>query len=190
MLPGTLPAALSTAQAMSDFNPLGQQARRLAIAPRGGAVGSEVTVGMAGAPPKANIRIAFANLQAYELIHSVQADEQGNFTTTVKIPDWALADQVHYFFANPGGGQPRAFSDGYHVTTPDGTLNVQGVLGADVDGCVELRNAEDVVYNLVGDIGEWIPGDEVAVTGTIAAAGGCGEGVRIEVRGMTTIHHG
>jgi hypothetical protein len=175
---------------MSDLDPFDQQRRRLAIAPRGGAIGSEVTVGMAGAPPKANIRIAFANLQAYELIHTVEADQLGNFTTTVKIPDWALPDQVHYFFANPGGGQSRAFSDGYHVTSADGTATVQGILGTDADGCVELRNAEDVLYNLAGDIGEWVPGDEIAVTGTISPAGGCGEGVGIAVSGVTVIHHG
>lgn len=164
--------------------PSAQQARRLVIAPRGGAVGSEVTVGMAGAAPKASIRIAFANLQAYELIHTVVTDADGNFTTQVKVPDWAVTDQVHYFFANPGNQQPRAFSDGFHVTAADGTANVIGTLGRDVDGCIELRDADDVLYNLVGDIGGWVPGDRVAVTGSIAGTSGCGEGVAIEVHGI------
>ncbi len=174
---------------MSDPTP-SQQARRLVIAPRGGSVGSEVTVGLVGAAPKANVRIAFANLQAYELIHTVVADEQGNFTTVLKVPEWALPDQVHYLFANPGNGQPRAFSDGYHVTAVDGTAKIDGTLGADVDGCIELRNADSVVYNLMGDIGEWIPGEHVAVTGTIATGAACGEGVGIEVHEMTPIHDG
>ena len=175
---------------MSHPAPDPQQARRLAIAPRGGAIGSQVTVGMAGAAPKASIRIAFANLQAYELIHTVVTDADGNFTTQVKVPDWAVTDQVHYFFANPGNQQPRAFSDGFHVTAPDGTANVQGTLGDDVEGCVELRNADGVLYNLVGDVGTWSPGEHVTVTGSIAGPSGCGEGVAIEVHGISRAPQG
>lgn len=167
-----------------------QQARRLVIAPRGGAIGSEITVGLVGATPKASIRIAFANLQAYELIHTVVTDEQGNFTTVLKVPDWALPDQVHYLFANPGNQQPRAFSDGYHVTAADGTATIEGTLDADVGGCVELRNADNVVYNLMGDLGEWIPGDQVAVHGTIASGPTCGEGIAIDVQDISPIHDG
>ena len=171
---------------MTDLFP--QEPRRLAIAPRGGAIGSEVTVAMVGATPKASIRIAFANLQAYELIHTVVTDADGNFTTTIKVPDWALPDQVHYMFANPGNGKPRAFSDGFHVTAADGTAHVEGTLGSEVEGCVEMKNADGVLYNLVGDLPEVSPGDHVAVVGTIANAASCGgQGVAIAVTDISIL---
>ena len=160
----------------------------LAIAPRGGAIGADVTLEATGLPPQANLLIAFANLQSYQLLQSVLTDDDGSFTTTEKVPPWAMLDGVHYFFGSFSDERPLAMSDGFHVTAADGGARVEGTIGSQVEGCVELRNAADVLYHLVGGIGVQSPGDRVAVRGTIADVSSCGGlGVGMAVTDVTAL---
>ena len=163
-----------------------QEKLPLPIAPRGGAIGTEVSLGATGLPPQANLLIAFANLQSYQLLQRVTTDSEGRFTTTEKVPPWAIVGGVHYFFASFSDERPLALSDGFHVTTADGTVRVKGMIGGQVQSCVELRNTGDVLYHLVGGIGERLPGDRVSVTGTIADA--CaGPGIVIAVTDIAAV---
>jgi hypothetical protein len=95
---------------------------------------------------------------------------------------------VHYFFASFSDERPLALSDGFHVTTADGTARVRGMIGGQAESCVELRNTGDVLYHLVGGIGERLPGDRVSVTGTIANADACaGPGIAIAVTEIAAV---
>lgn len=157
---------------------LPQQKLPLPIAPRGGSIGAVVRLSAQGLPPKSSLLIAFANLRMYQLMQRVTTDETGSFLTAQEVPEWAELNGVHYFFASFDDEIPLALSEGFHVTAPDGSARVTGTIGNRAEGCVELRDAKDVLYHLVGEVGERQPGERVAVRGTIgeptACAGGAG----------------
>ena len=163
-----------------------QVAKRLTMNPRGGAIGSEVAISTAGLPPEQTMIVAFANLQSYELVRRVDTDKEGNFSATIVVPTWAELDTVHYIFVSLADERPRALSEGFHVTTTEGVAHAQGTIGRAENGCVEMKNADDVLYNLVGDIGAIRTGEQVRVTGTITDEAVCGGiGVALQVTTIT-----
>jgi hypothetical protein len=158
------------------------------IYPRGGAVGTEVTVGMARLPPLTSVRISFGSLIAYEVISRTVTDMDGNFTMIVTVPTWAEVDQPHYVLVSYGSQQPRQRSDGFHVTAADGTARVVGEIMTEGGGCVTMRNSSEVLYNLVGEMEQWPQGALVSVTGDIASASGCEkQGIAIAVREIRAV---
>ena len=166
---------------------LPQQKLPLPITPRGGAIGTEVGLEATGLPPQTNLLIAFANLQSYQLLQRVTTDDEGHFTTRQEVPPWAIVGGVHYFFASFSDERPLALSEGFHVTMADGTARVRGKIGGQAEHCIELRDSGDVLYHLVGGIGERVLGDRVTVTGTIADAAACaGPGISIAVTDITS----
>ena len=164
------------------------QQHSVVISPRGGAAGTEVTVGMAGLPPLTRVRISFGSMIAYEVIDRTVTDMEGNFTMIVTVPSWVEVDQMHYVLVSYGRGQPRQLSDGFHVTAPDGTARVVGDIRSDGGDCVALQDSSEVLYNLVGEIGQWAPGTFVSVTGDVADGSACEEqGISIAVREIKAI---
>jgi len=181
------PAALSTGHRIMTPLPPSQQ-HTVVISPRGGAAGTEVTVGMAGLPPLTRVRISFGSMIAYEVIERTVTDMDGNFTMIVTVPTWVEVDELHYVLVSYGRGLPRQRSDGFHVTAPDGTARVEGEIRTDSGGCVTLRNSSEVLYNLVGEMGQWPSGASVSVTGDIANGSSCEEqGIAIAVREISAI---
>jgi hypothetical protein len=165
-----------------------QQRLPLPLDPRGGAIGSAVVLKASGLPPDTNLLIAFANLQNYQLIQRVLTDSTGSFTATSQVPDWAILDGVHYFFASHSDEIPLALSAGFHVTAPDGTARVEGTIERPATGCVDLKNAGDVVYHLVGNVGNPQTGARVTVVGTITDPAVCnGIGPVIAVKEITSL---
>ncbi len=164
------------------IHPIPQVRLPLAISPRGGAIGTVVTLGATGLPPQSTLLITFANLQSYQLLQEVVTDGDGSFATTQVVPPWAQLDGVHYFFASFSDEKPLAFSGGFHVTAANGTVRVEGTIGSDAAGCVELTDRGDVLYHVVGDIGEHLPGDRVALVGTLADPSECdGTGIAVAI---------
>ena len=160
----------------------------MVISPRGGAAGTEVTVGMAGLPPLTNVRISFGSMIAYEVINRTVTDMEGNFTMIVQVPSWVEVDELHYILVSFGRGNPRQRSDGFHVTAPDGTAHVMGEISTDGGGCIALRDDNEMLYNLVGENEQWPSGPLVSVTGAIADASACNEqGIAIAVREITAL---
>jgi hypothetical protein len=150
-----------------------QERRPLAIAPRGGAIGTEVALSATGLPPLSSFLIAFANLQNYQLLQRVATDADGAFATKQVVPPWAVLDGAHYFFASFSDEIPRAFSLAFHVTAADGAARVDGTVGDRADGCVDL-NAGEVLYHLTGDVGDVQKGDRILVRGTLVDTAPCG----------------
>jgi hypothetical protein len=55
-------------------------------------------------------------------------------------------------------------------------------------GCVDIKNAGDVAYHLVGNVGNRTPGERVAVLGTIGDHTSCpGTGPVIAVKEITVL---
>ena len=144
------------------------------MTPRGGAIGSEVTVGTAGLPPEETMLIAFANLQSYELLRRIQTDKNGAFTATVKVPIWAEVNGAHYIFVSLLDERPLALTAPFHVSSADGTVHLTGFVGPTVQDCVTMMKGE-VTYHLVGVSGKHREGELVSVTGRIADADPCGD---------------
>ena len=166
-------------------SPIRQVRLPLPIAPRGGAIGTVVELTATGLPPSSSMLLAFANLQSYQLLQTIEVDTQGNFTTTQEVPAWAEINGAHYFFVSFADERPVAFSHAFHVTPNSGIARVNGTIGERVDGCVDLRTPGDVLYHLTGNLGDLQPGDRVTVGGTIAESPACGgNGVVIAVTGV------
>ena len=162
----------------------GQQIKPL-VSPRGGPVDGEVTLAVIGADPLMPLRIGFGSFGQYELIAREQADVTGNFSMNIKVPYWAERDRVHFFFLSFGRQRPRALSDPFHVTAPDGTARIVGTIRDDPGTCLSLNGPDDTTYSLEGPIGGWSPGMRVLVTGTISREPACaGDAVPITVLGI------
>ena len=159
------------------------QIARLGVSPRGGPVEGEVTVSLGGLRAGERIILGFGSLAAHELVAEVDTNDQGAFTTTVRIPYWAELDRPHFFFWALADQRPRGFSDPFHVTAPDGTARVTGTIRDPGASCLTLEGPGGTVYTLQGDLGTWQPGTRVRVTGTVADGPACsGEGLPISVR--------
>jgi hypothetical protein len=82
----------------------------------------------------------------------VSTDENGSFVTAQEVPDWAELNRVHYFFASYDDEIPVALSSAFHVTAANGVARVTGTIGERTEGCVDLRDAQDELYHLQGDV--------------------------------------
>lgn len=162
------------------------QELRPVVSPRGAPPEGEVTLTMTGLPPLQPIRIGFGSFHQNQNFGRAEAGEDGRVTVTVRVPDWAEQDRVHFFYVSQGNRAPRAFSDAFHVTAPDGTVRISGTISTVPAGsCVEMDGPDGTLYALQGDLGLWYPGDRVDVVGTVADGAGCsGRGLPIAVREM------
>jgi hypothetical protein len=151
--------------------------------PRGAPVDGEVTLTMAGLPPLESVRIGFGSFHQNQGVGRAQADQEGRFTTSIRVPSWAEPDQVHFFFVSTTNQAPRILSEPFHVTGPDGTARVTGTISTVPGGsCVELAGPDGTLYALRGDLGVLNPGMRVQVVGTVGAEPGCsGQGLPIAV---------
>ena len=162
--------------------PASQQSRRITATPKGGPIGSRVSVNVTGLPPMIGIQIGFGNLQQHQIVGRSNSDGDGVATVEVTIPDFAERDKPHFFFVAFGDTQPRGVSDAFHVTAADGTARVTGEITSEGKACTVLRTARDDVYTLLGDMSAWKPGARVAVRATIADGAPCGgEGITLAV---------
>jgi hypothetical protein len=159
-----------------------QQRRRILVTPRGGPIGTEVTVNVTSLPPMIGIQIGFGNLQQHEILSRLNSDGEGVATVTVRIPGFAEINRPHFFFVAFTDPQPRGVSDAFHVTAPDGTAIVRGEITDEGRSCTVLRTASNDVYTLLGDMSAWKPGTRVALRGTIADGAPCSDqGITIAV---------
>lgn len=140
---------------------------KLPMTPRGGAIGSEVTVGTAGLPPEETMLIAFANLQSYELLRRIETDKNGAFTATIRVPLWAEVDTAHYVFVSRLDERPIKLTEAFHVTAEDGVAHTRGRVVARNGSCLEIRTAAEVIYHLTGTADAHQVGDFVLVKGAI-----------------------
>ena len=160
-----------------------EQEIRPMISVRGAPVGSEVTVTMVGLPPLMQVRMGFGSFGMYEALGRSEADVYGVFSANIRVPYWGERDRVHYFFVNFGDQRPRAFSDPFLVTAPDGTVRLEGTITADGMSCLGMDGPDDTRFALEGPLAGWAPGTKVLVVGTVSDDAACGgEGLPIAVR--------
>jgi hypothetical protein len=180
--PGRASAAPNRWSAPVTLHASPQQRRRINATPRGGPIGSEVTVVVTDLPPMIGIQIGFGNLQQHQILERTASDGFGLATVTIRVPEMADVNRTHFFFVAFDDAQPRGVSEPFHVTAADGTAIVRGQIADDGRSCTALRTAMDELYTLVGDTSAFKPGTRVAVRGKIVDGAACGnEGITIGI---------
>jgi hypothetical protein len=165
---------------MSRFAP---QEIKPMLSLRGAPVGSEVTLTVVGLPPLARVRMGFGGFGGYESLGNSDADVYGVFTANLRVPYWGERDRVHFFFVTFGNQQPRAFSDPFLVTAPDGTVRLEGTIAAEATSCLAMDGPDDTRFALEGPLAGWAAGTKVLVVGTVTDDAACGgEGLPILVQ--------
>jgi hypothetical protein len=156
----------------------------------GGPAGSEVTVKVAGLTPGLRLSVGFGGLSTnHEVLTYGEADTQGNFELTTKIPEWVERHRVYHFFLAYAGAPPASVYDAFIATAPDGFVRVAGSVSAVGAGCTQVKGFDETVYTLIGNAGTLESGARVVVEGTVGGAdappappSSCAAGAAIPVR--------
>ena len=93
------------------------RASPIAMSPREGPPGTDVTLELGGLVMNANVEIGFGDLTQHEIIASAEGDAEGRVTATVPVPASAPPG-TYYFFIAQADGPPLAVSDPFVVTAP------------------------------------------------------------------------
>lgn len=152
------------------------------LEPRVGPPGTVVEVYTENLPPQARIHVGVGAMRAgFEALAEGTQEMWGEVSATVTVPGYANWERPLVFIVFNGVFSPIGISDPFHVTDENGMVRRTGRITDEGLGCVTLRDADQYVYALSGDVEGLSPGDEVVVEGSITLAGQCGGADAIEV---------
>jgi len=152
------------------------------VEPRMGPPGTVVDVYTENLPPQAKIHVGVGAMRAgFEALAEGTQEIWGEVSATVTVPGYANWERPLVFIVFNGVFSPIGISDPFHVTDDNGMVQRTGRITDEGLGCVTLRDNDQYVYALNGDLGDLSPGDEVVVEGTITLNGPCGDADAIEV---------
>ena len=145
------------------------------VVPRIGPAGTVVEVYTENLPPQAKIHVGVGAMRAgFEALAEGTQEIWGEVSATVRIPGYATWERPIVFIIFNGVFSPIGISDPFHVTNEDGMVRRTGRITDEGLECVTLRDSDQYVYALSGDLEGLKPGDEVVVEGTITEEGPCG----------------
>ncbi len=152
------------------------------VVPMSGPAGTQIAVDSDNLPLAARVHIAVGMLHAgFETIGQAAQGEWGDITASVQIPVDASWERPLYVIALDGVFSPMGISSPFHVTNADGMIRRVGRVIDDGGQCLRLRDENDLLYALMGELGTFRAGDEVVVDGTYSAKSSCGDGSTIGV---------
>jgi len=144
------------------------------VEPRTGPPGTEVKVYTENLPLQAKIHVGVGAMRAgFEALAEGTQEMWGEVSATVRIPDYATWERPLVFIVFNGIFSPIGISDPFHVTNEEGLVQRAGRITDEGLGCVTLRDGDQYMYALTGDLGDLKPGDEVVVEGTVTVDGPC-----------------
>jgi hypothetical protein len=142
---------------------------RIQVSIPGGPAGADVTIRVAGLTPGLRLQLGFGGLSTnHEVLTYGEADADGNFLLTSKIPEWVERHRVYRFFLAYAGAPPASVSDPFIATAPDGFVRVAGSVSAAAAGCTQVKGFDETVYTLIGETGALQAGGRVVVEGTVS----------------------
>ncbi len=154
----------------------------LSVVPLTGPPGTQISVSSQNLPYTAQVQIAVGRLRAgFETVGQAARGELGEISTSVQIPADAIWDRPLYVVALNDMFMPIGTSDPFHVTDANGMIRRRGRVTDEGGSCLTLRDQDDLLYSLTGELGTLRPGDEVVVDGTYAGASSCRDGSTIGV---------
>ena len=157
------------------------------VVPLSGPPGTEVSVSSENLPLAARIHIAVGMLHAgFETIGQAEQGEWGEISASVRIPVTATWDRPLYVIALDGVFSPIGMSDPFHVTNVDGMIQRAGSISDEGGPCLTLRDENDLLYALTGDLGAFRSGDDVVVEGIYSGTSSCLDGSTIDVSRIVT----
>lgn len=165
----------ATAQSRVDSDPGRLQRSIDRIEPSLGAPGAEIVVSSGEMPSMTGLRLGLgaANVGFEELTDFVTTEE-GDFSATITVPDWAERDRVHRFIVFDLYFRPIALSGPFHVTDADGLVEREGRVEAG-GGCLRLVDVDEVEYALEGATEAMPPpGSSITLVGRIREGSTCG----------------
>lgn len=152
------------------------------VEPRMGPAGTEVAIYTENLPPQAKIHVGVGAMRAgFEALAEGTQEIWGEVSASVTIPGYANWERPIVFIVFNGVFSPIGISDPFHVTNDDGMVQRTGRITDEGLGCVTMRDNDQYMYALSGDLGDLKPGDEVVVEGGITLDGQCGDADSIEV---------
>ncbi|MYC91286.1 MAG: hypothetical protein F4X15_07435 [Gemmatimonadetes bacterium] len=147
-----------------------------------GPPGTLVEIYTENLPPQAKIHVGVGAMRAgFEALAEGTQEIWGEVSATVRVPSYANWQRPLVFIVFNGVFSPIGISDPFHVTDENGMVQRTGRITDEGLGCVTLRDNDQYVYALNGDLGDLNPGDEVVVEGAITLNGPCGDADAIEV---------
>jgi|TARA_B100000809_G_C14651254_1_gene356019 hypothetical protein len=117
----------------------------------------------------------------FETIGQAEQGEWGEISASVRIPVTATWDRPLYVIALDGVFSPIGMSDPFHVTNVDGMIQRAGSISDEGRPCLTLRDENDLLYALTGDLGAFRSGDDVVVEGIYSGTSSCLDGSTIDV---------
>ncbi len=172
--PGTAQAHISAAVA---------ELRHIqSISPTFGPAGTVVQLTTLNLAVQAKVHIGYgATRTGFEALFEVQQGMWGDISTEVTVPSSAPWDRAIVFVAFNAIFSPIGLSDPFHVLNEDGVLRRTGRITDESETCVTMRDEDDYLYALTGDVSELSVGDDVTVEGTYSATSSCLDGGAIGV---------
>ncbi len=144
------------------------------VEPRTGPPGTVVKVYTENLPLQARIHVGVGAMRAgFEALAEGTQEMWGEVSATVRIPDYATWERPLVFIVFNGIFTPIGISDPFHVTNGEGLVQRRGRITDEGLGCVTLRDGDQYMYALTGELGDLTPGDEVVVEGTVTVDGPC-----------------
>lgn len=152
------------------------------VKPRSGPPGTVVQVYTENLPLQATIHVGVGAMRAgFEALAEGRQDTWGEVSATVRVPAYATWERPLVFIVFNGNFSPIGISHPFHVTSEEGLVRRAGRITDEGLGCVTLRDGDDYMYALSGDLKGLRPGDEVVVDGTVTVDGPCGGADQISV---------
>ena len=144
------------------------------VEPRSGPPGTVVKVYTENLPLQARIHVGVGAMRAgFEALAEGTQDIWGEVSATVRVPAYATWERPLVFIVFNGNFSPIGISNPFHVTNEEGLVRRAGRITDEGLGCVTLRDGDQYMYALAGEVGDVKPGDDVIVEGTVTVDGPC-----------------
>ena len=152
------------------------------VAPLSGPPGTQVSVFTENLPLQARIYVGVGATHAgFEVLTEGTQGEWGDIRASLRIPASATWDRPLVIILFNGVFSPIGISEPFHVTDADGMVRRTGRITDEGGGCVTMRDGDDYLYTLTGELGSLRPGDEVTVEGAYAESSSCDQGHTVQV---------
>jgi len=152
------------------------------ISPTFGPAGTVVQLATRNLPLEYKVHIGYgATRMGFETLFEVRQDMWGDISAEVTVPPSAPWDRAIFFVAFNAIFSPIGLSDPFHVLNENGMLQRTGRITDESETCMTMRDQDDYLYALTGDVAGLSVGDDVTVEGSYSETSSCLDGSAIGV---------